>query len=103
MSDNRDRGIEFGDLAEDLSEETYPMTKAELLERYGDRELEHASGTVELSEVLPEEGEREYGDIGDVQDSVLNMIGEAAVGREGYSDRGAGIAEQDGNGDEESF
>lgn len=103
MSDNRDRGIEFGDLGDDLAEESYPMSKATLLERYGDRELEHASGTVALREVLPEEGEREYGDIDDVQDSVLNMIGEAAVGREAYSDRGAGIAEQDENGDEESF
>lgn len=103
MSDNRDRGIEFGDLAEDLADETYPVTKAELLERYGQRELAHASGTVELGEVLPEEGEREYGDVDDVRDSVLNMIGEDAVGREAYSDRGVGTAEQNEEGDEESF
>lgn len=103
MSDNRNRGIEFGDLAQDLADESYPMTKAELLERYGDRELQHASGTVALHEVLPAEGEREYGDVDDVRDSVLNMIGEAAVGREGYSDRGVGTAEQNENGDEESF
>lgn len=103
MSDNRDRGIEFGDLADDLDAESYPLTKAELLERYGDRELEHASGTVQLREVIPEEGDREYDDAEEVHDSVLNMVGDAAVGREGYSDRGAGTAEQDENDDAESF
>lgn len=103
MSDNRDRGVEFGALADDLAEASYPMSTTTLLERYGERELEHASGTVSLGEVLPAELDREFDGVEDVRDSVLNMIGEAAVGREGYSDRGAGIAEQEENGDEASF
>lgn len=103
MSDNRDRGVEFGALADDLADASYPMSTSELLEQYGDRELEHASGSVSLREVLPAELDREFEGVEDVHDAVLNMIGEAAVGREGYSDRGAGIAEQEENGDEESF
>lgn len=103
MSDNRDRGVEFGALADDLADASYPMSTSALLEQYGDRELEHASGTVSLGEVLPAELDRQFEGVDDVHDAVLNMIGEAAVGREGYSDRGAGIAEQEENGDEESF
>lgn len=101
MSDNRDRGIEFGDLADDLEAASYPLTEAELLERFGDRELEHAKGTVALREVLTGDDET-YQDAEQVQTRILNMVGEAAVGREGYSDRGVGQAEQDGE-DEASF
>lgn len=101
MSDNRDRGIEFGDLTDDLESESYPLTKEELLERYGDRRLEHASGSVTLEELLTEEGDREYENADDVHEVILNMVGGEAVGREGYSDRGVGNAER--TGDEESF
>lgn len=100
MGDNRDRGIEFGDLTDDLESETYPLSKADLLERYGDRELEHASGAVRLEELLAGEGDREFEDADAVHETILNMVGSAAVGREEYSDRGAGTAEQDGVEDE---
>jgi hypothetical protein len=101
MSDNRDRGIEFGDLTDDLESETYPITKEELLERYGNRELKHASGSVTLQELLVDEGDREFENADAIHEVVLNMVGEEAVGRQGYSDRGVGNAER--TGDEESL
>lgn len=100
MSDNRDRGIEFGDLTDDLEGESYPLSKAELLERYGDRDLEHSGGSVTLRELLVEEGDREFETADDVHETILNMVGSEAIGREGYSDRGAGTAEQNGDEDE---
>ena len=100
MSDNRDRGIEFGDLSDDLKSESYPLSKAELLERYGDRELEHSGGTVTVEELLVEEGDREFENADAIHEMLLNMVGSEAVGREGYSDRGVGTAEQEGDEDE---
>ena len=103
MTDTRDRGLEFGDLADDLEAESYPLSRAELLERYGDREIEHAGGSATLREILPEEdaAQEDYENADEVHEVVLNMVGEHAVGRGGYSDRGVGNAEREG--DEESF
>lgn len=100
MSDNRDRGIEFGDLTDDLESESYPISKAELLEQYGDRELEHASGSVTVRELLVEEGDREFEQADEIHETILNMVGADAVGRQRYSDRGVGTAEQNGDEDE---
>lgn len=102
MGDNRDRGIEFGDLAAELESESYPLSKQALVERYGEHELEHSSGTVTLEEVLVEEGDREFRDPEEVHETILNMVGSGAVGRQRYSDRGAGTAEQNGE-DDASF
>lgn len=88
MSDNRDRGIDFGDLPDDLEDESYPLSQDELLERYGDRELGHASGSTTVEEVLQEEDVDEYEDPDHVHESILNMVGGGAVGRKGYTDRG---------------
>lgn len=100
MDDNRVEGIEFGTLEEDLEDESYPISKAELLERYGDRELEHDSGAVRLEDVLESEGNDEYRDAEEIRQSVLTMIGDEAVGREGYSDRGPGELESPDDGPE---
>lgn len=101
MEDNRDRGVEFGDLTDDLESEEYPFGKETLLERYGDRELEHANGSVTVREVLPEEGDREFQSADEVHETLLNMVGAEAVGREGYSDRGDPVEEA--SEDDESF
>ena len=102
MGDNRDRGIEFGALTDDLESESYPLSKTELIERYGDRELEHSSGAVTLEELLVEEGDREFRNADAVHETILNMVGAEAVGRQRYSDRGVGTAEQN-DGDDASF
>lgn len=103
MSDDRDRGVEFGDLTEDLESEAYPLTKTELLEQYGDRQLEHASGSSSVRELLGEEGDDEYESADEVHETILNMVGEEAVGREGYSDRGTGSPDEGDGEEDESF
>ena len=97
MSDNRDMGVEFGDLTEDLESESYPMTMEQVLDKYGDRELEHSNGTVTLREVIQPEENREFEGADEVHQTVLNMIGDEAVGREGQSGRGAGTATNEGD------
>ena len=87
MGDNRDVGIEFGDLQGDLESERYPMSDGDLLDRYGDRRLEHAGGAVTLRELLGAGSEDTYASADEVHQAVLNMVGDGAEGRKGYTDR----------------
>lgn len=103
MSDNRDMGIEFGDLEDDLADEDYPISKADLLEKYGDRELEHPGGTSTLREIISEEGEKTYEGQDEVHQMILNMVGDEAVGRGEYSDRGGGNPEPATEDEDESL
>ncbi len=100
--DTREQGIEFGELIEDLEDESYPLSHETLLTRYGDHELGLFDDQVPLREVLSAEQEQEYEDVESVRQAVFNMVGDEAVGREGYSDRG-GNAIDDESAEKESF
>lgn len=101
--DTREHGIEFGALADDLDDESYPIAQETLLERYGDHELDLVGETVPLGEVLSTEREREYENAEGVRQAVLNMVGSEAVGREEYSDRGGNTHEVDDAAETESL
>jgi hypothetical protein len=96
--ERREQGVEFGDLADDLEAAEYPVDKPTLLERYGEREIAFEDATRTLSELLEPLGEDRFESAEAVRRSVLNVAGDEAVGREGYSDRG-GQAGADGAGD----
>lgn len=86
--DNREQGVDFGSLADELERLEYPVENGELLEEYGDRELDLESGSQTLRTVLgPQEGTT-YESADGVRQAVFTMVGDGAVGREGYSDRG---------------
>jgi hypothetical protein len=87
-NDNREQGIEFGPLADDLEDESYPMTRETVLDRYGDREIELEDGSTTVGEILSEEQEGEFEDADAIRQAIFNMVGAAAVGRQAYSDRG---------------
>lgn len=97
--DSREQGIEFGPLAEELEEEQYPLTHDDLLDRHGDRVLELVDGSATLREVLAPgdegENEREYEDEESVRNAVFSMVGDGAIGREDYTDRGGDGAEME--------
>ena len=86
--DSREQGVEFGSLADELEEEEYPMSKGELLDTYGDREIELEDATRTLRDVLEPLGEDEFESADDVRQSVITMVGDEAIGRKNYSDRG---------------
>ncbi|SFS09602.1 hypothetical protein SAMN05216559_3544 [Halomicrobium zhouii] len=92
MSDNRDMGIEFGALQEDLENESYPISKEELLEKYGDRTVEHSGGESTVEEVIGPLGREEFEGQDQIHQSILNMVGDDAEGRKEYSDRGGSVA-----------
>lgn len=100
---SREQGIEFGSLAEELEDESYPLTHDELLDRYGDRELELGDRTTELHEILAPEDEQEYQNADSVRQAIFSMVGGDAIGRKGYSDRGGNPPGANGEEDDESF
>lgn len=104
-TDTREMGIDFGDLESELQSLDYPVTREALLEEYGDAEIETSGGSETLQSILGgqemetsgSEG-HEYESADAVHQSVLNMVGSEAIGREDYSDRG-GSAESAGEED----
>jgi len=98
--DSREQGIEFGSLAEELANESYPISHEELLDRYGDHELGMDDGSTTLRNLLGPENEQGYEDVQSVRQAIFTIVGSDAVGREGYSDRGGnppGVNESDNN------
>jgi len=109
-ADSREQGVEFGQLADDLQSHDYPATREEIVDEYGDRELDVTDGSQQLDEVLVEQqegSEETYDNPGEVKQAILNMIGEEAVGRSDYSDRGGNSMDEgtegESNEDEETL
>lgn len=87
MNNNRDVGVEFGALADDLASAEYPLTSETLIETYGDREISYANGRTTLAALVDGSGRDRYEGPDEVHQVVLNMVGVDAVGRPRYSDR----------------
>ncbi|MFW6320729.1 MAG: DUF5789 family protein [Halohasta sp.] len=90
-ADSRELGVEFGDLAEDLEDHEYPTTVEELVDEFGDREIDLSGGEESFRDVLDpytDEPDQQFNDAGEVRQAVMNMVGDDAVGRPRYSDRG---------------
>ena len=95
--DSREMGVDIGPLADELEDHSYPATSEELVAEYGDYEIEMSGSTQTLEDVLGGEelADQEYHSAEDVRQMILNMVGDEAVGREGYSDRGTDIDQSD--------
>ncbi len=99
----REHGIEFGELVGDLKGESYPLSHRTLLDRYGDYELDLVGERVTLRGVLMTEQEREYENSESIRQAVFNMVGEEAIGRKQYSDRGGSSPDIADSTETESF
>lgn len=69
-----DPGEELGDLDEVLKSHDYPATTNELVEAYGDHELETQGGKKSLEDVLSATDEQVYDSVDDVRRRVLGLI-----------------------------
>lgn len=89
---SREMGVDIGELADELESHEYPATTDELVSEYGDYEIEMSGSTQTLEDVLGGEelADQEYHSAEDVRQMILNMVGDEAVGREDYTDRGTG-------------
>ncbi|WP_440007881.1 DUF5789 family protein [Halomicrococcus sp. SG-WS-1] len=85
----REMGVELGELSDELESVDYPVSADELVSKYGDREIEYGGGSETLESALGPLNE-DYESADEVEQSILNMVGSEAVGRQNYTDRGAG-------------
>ena len=88
--ETRQHGVEFGEFGDRMDSLDYPIEHDTLVDEHGDAELGLPDGTATLEEVLSplqEEGQT-YEDAEELETMVLNSVGDEAVGRKGYSDRG---------------
>lgn len=87
--DRRSEGVDFEALAPALEEVSYPIGSAELLERYGDRELGRTNADpITLQELFDGMGENTFESAEGVRTMVKSMMPEESVGPSNYSDRG---------------
>ena len=111
--DSRTLGVELGDLGDDLENHEYPISEAELFDQYGDEEIEMGEETATLQELIEPLNEDEYSSADEVEQAIMNMVGDEAIGRKNYSDRtppaagedrqDEGAPGQDGQREQESF
>lgn len=103
-SDAREQGVDFAPLEGELADQSYPVTQSALLASVGDVELELAGGATTVREILgdreADDGEPTYDSDDDVRQSLLNMVGDEAVGRTDYTDRGGDLPEGESDSDE---
>ncbi|MFC6766910.1 DUF5789 family protein [Natrinema soli] len=85
--DSRELGVELGDLQDELENQEYPIGHDELLEEHGDETVEMSGNTTTLEELIGPLNEDEYRDYGEVEQAIMNMVGDEAIGRKNYSDR----------------
>ncbi|MFP8955128.1 hypothetical protein ACLI4Y_00230 [Natrialbaceae archaeon A-CW3] len=85
--DSRELGVELGDLQAALEDHDYPIEHDTLLENHGDVELEVGDETSTLEELIGPLNEDEYASYDEIEQAVMNMVGDEAIGRKHYSDR----------------
>ncbi|MFP8952972.1 hypothetical protein ACLI4Z_08375 [Natrialbaceae archaeon A-arb3/5] len=111
--DSRELGVELGSVRESLETVSYPISQDELLDEHGDEEIELGDETVTLAEVLEPMNEDEYEGEDEIEQAIMNMVGDEAIGRKNYSDRTPpapgedrqeeGAPDQEGQREQESF
>lgn len=69
-----DPGGRLGDLDGALDTQNYPITTDELVEAYGDYEIETQGGTESLEEVLSHTEDQTYDSADDVRSRLLGLI-----------------------------
>lgn len=97
--ESREQGVEFGPLADKLENTAYPIEKSELLEVYGEYELQIQDANPTLNELLGPIGDTTYNSVHEVVQGVVGMVGDEAIGRKKYTDRGGILSEDENRGD----
>lgn len=102
---NRDQGIELAALGDEIESHDYPTTPEELVAEYGDFELTLEGGSQEFGEVfgILEGNGEQFDNAEEVRQTLRNLVGVEAVGRNQYSDRGGSTPEVGIETEHESF
>lgn len=79
----------MGQAAEKIDAHSYPATTEELVEAYGELELELAGGSETFGDTIERLGEQTFENPEEVRLTTYSAVSEDAVGRQNYSDRDA--------------
>lgn len=85
--DSEALGVEFGNLDDELEEIDYPIDSEELLDEHGSETLTFEEGSATVQELLEPMGEQSFETKDEVQQTLLTMVDDDAIGRKNYSDR----------------
>ncbi|NGM68506.1 hypothetical protein G6M89_05685 [Natronolimnobius sp. AArcel1] len=89
-TDNADarHSLAVGEITQLFEDATFPMTTADVLERYADVEIVYPHESDPLQTVLETSGHETYESRDDLELAIFNGVRRDAVGRPRYSDRG---------------
>ena len=79
-----------------MDEHSYPATTDDLIDAYGDVELELPNGTETLGDVLQRLTPETYEDAEQARLAVYSAVSTKGIGRVGYSDRDPVSISEDG-------
>lgn len=82
------RSLEMNEINELFQSQQLPMTTEEVIEEFGDAEIQYPRGSETVESILRTSGMETYETPDDVQLAILNGVRRDAVGRPRYSDRG---------------
>ena len=92
----RTEGVDFSDVQPIFEKISYPITKSELVEQYGDQEIDRTNADpITIRELLEPMGEDTFESDQEVQQGLLNMMPMDSEGRQRYSDRGLTVDDPD--------
>jgi len=97
---NPDRSLHMrllSGLDERISAQSYPATTEDVIEEYGDLELELPNGDEQLAEVLGRLESETFETAEDLRLATLSAVSSNAIGREEYSDRDPSCIGEDGH------
>lgn len=95
--DGRDGGVAFEGIDSVLEEISYPVSKDEFVDRYGERTLDRTNAEpITVRAVFEGTGDDTFESADDIRRSVLNLVPSDSVGRQRYSDRGGYVSEESG-------
>lgn len=80
--------LETTRLGELFQSEQFPITTEELIEKFGDEEVQYPRGSERLELILKTSGMENYETLDDLELAIQNGVSRDAVGRPRYSDRG---------------
>jgi len=78
---------QISDATDSFGSHTFPTTAEELIDEYGETELELQNGAEQLGDVLDRVDAEEFDSAEEALQSAYGALGEEAIGRKGYSDR----------------
>jgi hypothetical protein len=89
------QGVDFTEINPLLEKMDYPVTTEELIDQYGDRELERTNADpISLAELFSYAGDASYESEEELRQMILGQMPKDSEGRVGYSDRGGSSPEQ---------